>query len=177
MAILRYTASADTTITNAFEADLSDRGTGSNMGYADALEIFSIYGQISSSANGQSQELSRALIKFPISSISADRTAGTIPASGSVSFYLRMFNARTPFTLPQGFNLVVAPVSRSWTEGTGLDMDEYQDLGPANWVSASQGTPWNSHPASGGDLKKISFRVSSKTVSNLAFQFKTTRIC
>tara|TARA_R100000008_G_scaffold60697_1_gene38143 strand:- start:1 stop:1536 length:1536 start_codon:yes stop_codon:yes gene_type:complete len=150
MAILRYTASADTTITNAFEANLSDRGTGSNMGYADSLEIFSIYGQTSSSANGQSQELSRALIKFPVSSVVADRTAGTIPAAGSVSFYLRMFNARTPFTLPQGFNLVIAPVSRSWDEGTGLDMDDYQDLGVSNWISSSTGTPWSSV---GGDYR------------------------
>ena len=142
MGILRYTASADTTITNAFEVDLVTRGTGSNMGYADSLEAFSIYGQLSSSADGQSQELSRILINFPISSISSDRTANVIPASGSVSFYLRMFNARTPFTLPQGFNLVLAPVSRSWTEGTGLDMDEYQDFGSANWISSSTGTPW-----------------------------------
>ena len=109
MAILRYTASADTTITNAFEANLRTRGTGSNMGYADALEVFSIYGQESGS-NGQSQELSRILIQFPINQITTDRAAGTVPASGSVSFYLRMFNARTPFTLPQDFNLIVAPV-------------------------------------------------------------------
>ena len=57
MAILRYTASADTTITNAFEANLRTRGTGSNMGYADSLEIFSIYGQDSGSTNGQTQHL------------------------------------------------------------------------------------------------------------------------
>ena len=158
MAILRFTASADTTITNAFEADLSDRGTGSNMGYADALEVFSIYGQVSSSTTGQSQELSRALIQFPITSISSSRTAGTIPASGSVSFYLRMYNARTPYTLPQGFNLVLAPVSRSWDEGTGLDMDEYQDSGVANWISSSTGNPWN---AVGGDyLAASNYNVS-----------------
>ena len=134
MAILRYTASADTTITNAFEADLSTRGTGSNMGYADSLAIFSIYGQSSGSAVGQTQELSRALIKFPVESIVTDRTAGVIPASGSMSFHLKMHNAETPFTLPQAFNLVVAPVSQSWVEGTGLDMDEYKDLGSSNWI-------------------------------------------
>ena len=123
MTILRYTASADNTITNAFEANLVTRGTGSNMGFADSLEVFSIYGQESGS-NGQSQELSRILIQFPVNQISADRTAGKIPASGSVSFYLKMFNAEHPFTLPQDFNLVIAPISRSWNEGTGLDMDE-----------------------------------------------------
>ena len=165
MTILRYTASADTTITNAFNASLiaAQRGTGSNMGYADSLAVFSIYGQTSSSADGQSQELSRILINFPVSTISAARTAGTIPVSGNVSFYLKMYNAETPFTLPQGFNLVVAPVSRSWTEGTGLDMDDYRDLGPANWVSASQGVPWNSTPAlgSGGEyLTGSNYNVS-----------------
>ena len=148
MAILRYTASADTTITNAFQADLTTRGTGSNMGYADSVEIFSIYGQSSGSAVGQTQELSRALIKFPVTAITADRTATTIPASGSVSFYLKLHNAQTPFTLPQGFNLVVAPVSRSWAEGTGLDMDEYKDLGASNWIKSDDTTSWS---AIGGD--------------------------
>ena len=141
MAILRYTASADNTITNAFEANLVTRGTGSNMGYADSLEVFSIYGQESGS-NGQSQELSRILIQFPVDRISSDRTAGTIPASGSVSFYLKMFNAEHPFTLPQDFNLVVAPISQSWVEGSGLDMDEYQDIGTSNWLKANNSTLW-----------------------------------
>ena len=40
MSILRYTASADNTITNAYEANLVTRGSGSNMGYADSLEVF-----------------------------------------------------------------------------------------------------------------------------------------
>jgi hypothetical protein len=158
MGILRYSASADTSLTNAFEANLTTRGTGSNMGYADALEVFSIYGQESGSATGQSQELSRILIQFPVSEISADRTAGTIPASGSISFYLKMYNAQQPFTLPQDFNLVVAPVSRSWSEGRGLDMDEYQDLGTSNWMKANDNTDWTSI---GGDYRTGSnFNVS-----------------
>tara|TARA_R100000664_G_C2757554_1_gene145878 strand:- start:2332 stop:3867 length:1536 start_codon:yes stop_codon:yes gene_type:complete len=142
MAIFRYTASADNTITNAYEANLVTRGTGSNMGYADALEVFSIYGQESGSS-GQSQELSRFLIQFPVDAIKNDRAANRIPASGSVSFYLKMYNAQHPFTLPQDFTLIVAPVSQSWTEGAGLDMDEYQDLGFSNWMSASSTTGWS----------------------------------
>ena len=66
------------------------------MGLADSLEVFSIYGQGSSSA-GYSQELSRALVKFPVvtaddasNSIQAHRTAGLIPAKDSVKFYLRL---------------------------------------------------------------------------------------
>ena len=149
MALMRFSASADTTITNAFEAGLTTRGTGSNMGYADSLEIFSLYGQ-SRTVQGQTAELSRALVQFPINKIAAQRTAGVIPAAGSVSFYLKMFNAQTPFTLPQNFNLLLTPVSRSWIEGTGLDMDEYKDLGTSNWMKSDTTTTWTTV---GGDYR------------------------
>jgi hypothetical protein len=58
MAIKRYKANADNSITNAFKEDLTTRGTGSNTGAADILETFSIYGQESSG----SSELSRILL-------------------------------------------------------------------------------------------------------------------
>ena len=45
MAVKKYVANADTTITNAFKSNLTTRGTGSNMGAADSMEIFHIYGQ------------------------------------------------------------------------------------------------------------------------------------
>jgi hypothetical protein len=167
MAFKRYTASADTTLTNAFEANLTTRGTGSNMGYADSVEVFSIYGQTSSSANGQSQELSRTLIKFPIDSISTDRSAGNIPGSGSVTFYLKMFNAKHPWTLPQDFTLVVAPVSSSWIEGTGLDMDDYSDLGKSNWFSASTNTSWTHR---GGDYRTGSSGPVYKQTFSLGYE-------
>ena len=87
MAIKRYYAKLDNTITNAFEENLVTRGTGSNMGASDILEVFSIYGQDSGSS-GLSSELSRILVKFDCTastdSIKADRDAGTIPASGNV---------------------------------------------------------------------------------------------
>tara|TARA_Y100000593_G_scaffold95074_1_gene199181 strand:+ start:3767 stop:5257 length:1491 start_codon:yes stop_codon:yes gene_type:complete len=142
MTITRYTASADTTITNAYASNLSTKGTGSNMGEADVAEIFSIYSQVSSSTDGASVEKSRALYQFPVATISADRTAGTIPASGSVSFYLRLFNTVHSQTLPKQFTLVAAAVSQSWSEGEGLDMEEYTDKGYANWISASSTTAW-----------------------------------
>ena len=138
MAILRYTASADTTITNAYKANLTTRGTGSNMGLADSLEVFSIYGQESSG----SSELSRILINFPVTTMISNRTAGTIPASGSVEWWLRMFNVKHSQTLPKDMILTVAAVSRSWSEGSGLDMEEYTDHDVANWLTASSGVDW-----------------------------------
>ena len=40
MTIKRYFAEADNTITNAFQQNLTLRGTGSNMGASDILEVF-----------------------------------------------------------------------------------------------------------------------------------------
>ncbi len=151
MAIKRYVANADTTVTNAFRENLTTRGTASNMGRADSLEVFSIYGQESSG----SSELSRILVQFPTTDIATDRTNGVIPVSGSVSFYLRMFNAVTPFTVPRNFTLVASAVSGAndndsviglsgkvidfnWQEGQGIDADNYTDVTRdgegANWI-------------------------------------------
>ena len=146
MSIKKYFATKDTTITNAYQSNLTLRGTGSNMGASDILEVFSIYGQASTNATG-SQELSRALIQFPVTGttsgeIKADRTAGTIPASGSVDFYLRLFNAKHSQTVPRNLIANVMAVSQSWEEGTGLDMEEYKDktldaIAGSNWMNAT----------------------------------------
>ena len=142
MAIKRYVADADNTITNAYRSNLNTRATGSNTGQADVVEVYSIYGRRSTS----SAELSRVLMQFPVATISSDRTAGTIPGSGSVSFYLRVFNAETSKTVPKDMNIVIHAVSQSWQEGSGLDLENYEDdtLGNegSNWMSASNTQHW-----------------------------------
>ena len=130
MGIKRYTANADTTITNAYKANLQTRGTDANMGLADSLEVFHIYGQESSS----SAENSRVLINFPVTDIISERSAGEIPASGSVSWFLRVHNVAHPSTLPRNYNMTILAVSSSWDEGTGLDMEEYSDVGATSWL-------------------------------------------
>ena len=148
MAVKRYYAKIDNTITNAFEENLTTRGTGSNMGASDILEVFSIFAQ----ANSSSAEESRVLLKFDATastnSITADRTAGVIPASGSVSFYLRMFNAKHGQTLPKNFTMDVSAISGAWDEGTGLDMEGYKDKDDSNWTNRLPSTAWST---TGGD--------------------------
>ena len=150
MPLLRYTASADNTIVNAFQPNLRVRGTGSNAGEADILEVFSIYGRQTTS----SQELSRTLIKFPINEISNNRSTSAIPASGSVSFYLKLYNAPSSKTVPTDFTLVANPMKSDWQEGIGLDLEGYKDLTKgnigSNWMSASSTASWNS-VSGGGD--------------------------
>ena len=160
MSIKRYVSSADSTITNAFRSNLRTRGTGSNMGGSDILEIFSIYGQASSS----SLEASRTLFQFPIDQVITDRTAGNLPASGSVNFVLKLFNAVHGETLPKQFTLVASPVSSSWEEGYGLDMEEYKDVTRGgegvNWINSRSGSTWTTQ---GGDY--LSSPIMSQSFS------------
>ena len=158
MAIRRFIASEDTTITNALLEDLTTRATSSNMGMADSLEVFSVYGQVSGTAaslypgaegsSGYSTELSRILVKFPVTtsddsqnSIQAKRTAGTIPTDGNVKFFLRLYNVAHHESLPVNFKMNVFAVSSSWQEGRGVDLDTYEDktnngVG-VNWIDAN----------------------------------------
>jgi len=148
MAIKKYYANKDNTISNAFKSNLTTRATGANMGLSDILETFSIYGQ----ASATSTELERILIQFPINEVSLDRTRGIIPAAGSVNFYLNMYNAPHNQTTPREMELAVLPISSSWQEGTGLDMDNYKDVTTdglgSNWINSAANTPW---AAAGGD--------------------------
>lgn len=160
MAIKRYIATADNTITNAYQMDLQTRGTGSNMGSADTLEAFYIYGQISSSA-GTTAEKSRILVQFDTDKINTDRTNGLIPASGSVAWYLNLYNAPHTFTLPKDFKMVVKVCSGSWQEGRGLDLDNYTDqtyegVG-SNWVrKGATGDGYSTWLTEGGDFAESS---------------------
>ena len=148
MAIKRYFSNADTTITNAFKANLISRGVSGNMGQSDILEVFSIYGQV----NPSSSELSRILVQFPINDIITDRTNALIPASGSISWFLKLYNAKHGQTLPKDYTMTVSAVSSSWNEGYGLDMEEYSDIGYANWNTASSSSSGTSSwTSAGGD--------------------------
>ena len=143
MAIKRYFATKDNTITNAFKSNLATRATGSNMGASDILEAFVIHGQTSASINETNAEQSRIIIEFPVDDILADISDGVVPSS-SVEYRLKLFNAPHADSTPLGYSLEVPILRQSWTEGTGLDMDEYSDSGASNWISGSVNNSWNS---------------------------------
>ena len=79
---------------------------------------------------------------------SHDREQKKIPGSGSVSFYLKLYNAETSKTVPKEFTLEILPISQEWEEGLGLDMEEYKDLTRgnigSNWINATKNTTWSS---------------------------------
>ena len=51
------------------------------------------------------------------------------------------YSAESSKTVPRDFNLVVVPVSSSWEEGLGLDLENYRDLTNdatgSNWINST----------------------------------------
>lgn len=179
MSIKKYIASKDTTITDAFRENLSDRAKEANIGGADSLEIFSILGQATTS----SLEKSRILIEFPINQIISDRNINVIPASGSVNFYLRMFNIEHPFTVPKNFTVNIAAISGAWVEGRGLDLDSYSDYGyslkfngeGSNWIFSKLDKYWIKE---GGDYYTGSYILTQSFINGLEdIDIDVTNIC
>ena len=143
MGIKKYYATKDNTISNAYENNLLTRATGSNMGAADILETFVIHGQTSASISAENAEQSRFIIQFPVDQIQSDMAAGVLPnTTGSIKFHLNIYNAPHGSSTPEDFNLELNMLAQNWTEGRGLDMDNYSDLGVSNWLSSSLGTEW-----------------------------------
>ena len=168
MPIKKYIAEKDATITNAFRTDLITRATNANMGAADSLEIFSIYGQASSA----SLETSRILVQFPVTNIVNDRTSSKLPASGSVKFYLKLFNVEHPFSVPRNFSANISVLSQSWDEGYGLDMEDYSDLGWAAGSSRGSGCTWN-YASNGTTWIETGGFTSSAPEYNLSYYFSS----
>ena len=165
--IKRYYATADNTITNAFQDDLETRGTGSNSGQSDILETFTIYGQVSSSADGFLKEKARILIKFDIDKVKEDRDNGVVPTDAT--YYLKMYNAAHAGTLPRDYDLEILRISQNWQEGVGVDLDGYEDLTydvvGSNWIKRSGSTDWSSEGgATTGDPITASFYIGDENL-------------
>lgn len=157
--IKRYLATKDNTITNAYGATFAERGIDANMGQSDILEVFTIYGQTSSSISGYSIEEARILVYFDVDKISQDMLDGIVP--NNAKFYLKLFNAEHGQTVPRNYTLEAHEVSGAWEEGWGLDMENYTDLSlgfGSNWLTSSATTSWVS---AGGDVWPDSYETAS----------------
>ena len=139
MSIKRLQAIADTTIAT-YNNELGGVTQNGNMGAADSLEIYSI--NVDEFVGHENPSVSRTFVKFDLDQVQDLRDANKIPDSGSVKFYLKLFNVEHAETLPKDFYLSVLPISSSWEEGTGLDMDEYVDAGYDPDLGGGRGTTW-----------------------------------
>jgi len=60
-------------------------------------------------------------------------------------------------------------VSQSWSEGTGLDMEEYKDLGYSNWMSRSSDSAW---AEVGGKYHTASYTAANGTLPSYTYTFE-----
>ncbi len=144
--IYRIFPDKDTFLTNAQRN--STQQTGSNFGASEIFHVFKKAGVSGSTGVASSASIARSLVQFDLSALAALTASGKAPSTGS-QYYLRLTNAVHSDTVPTSYDMLIVPVSRSWDEGSGIDVDTYLDKGFANWDKAKQGTFWTTP---GGDF-------------------------
>ncbi len=145
--IFRIYPTKDTWISNDFRAPNYTRLTGANVGGSEELDVFKRSGMSGAIGSLGSSSLGRALLQFDFSRFSALTASGDLPSTG-LTFTLRMNHKTSACGTPSSYDLVVAPVSSSWDEGLGRDVD-LGDKGFANWVKRTSTAYWSSP---GGDF-------------------------
>ena len=157
------TVSADTYITNKV-LNKATRATDANMGNASTIDIFKLYDESSftghpktykddtgtlllhADADGASVpvELSRGLVKFDLSELAAG-----IQSETGFEATLKMYDVFGGQTTPSNFSLLVTPLSFAFDEGSGRDVESFDDLDVCNFLTASYSsgveTLWGTH--------------------------------
>ena len=145
--IFRIYPSKDTSITNDIRSPSSVRLTGANVGASEELFVFKRAGLQGVIGTLASSSLARSLLQFDLSEFCALTASGDLPSSG-LTFTLRMNHKTSACTRPTSFDLIIRPVSSSWDEGAGQDV-ELQDKGFANWDKRTSTEFWSTP---GGDF-------------------------
>lgn len=136
MGFFRIYPNRDNWITTKLGPDGVTPATGSNHG---ADPVLSVFANKSNTPGGS--ELGRILIQFPITELSGKIFSEKTIPSGNVSYYLKMFNMLHGDTVPTSYDLYVFPLTRSWDEGSGVELS-YLDVGYSSWISASSVSGW-----------------------------------
>jgi hypothetical protein len=137
--LFRMYSQKDNWISNAHpDYSISVASSGSNHGKSPSLNVFARKDDMSSG----SLELARTLVQFDITELSGLIFNDKAIPSSSVSYYLCMKNMQHDTTVPSSYDIDVFPVSCSWDEGSGLDMDNHLDLGYSNWDYATSAVQW-----------------------------------
>jgi len=127
------------------DATLYEKSGSLNSGLDEILEI-----RKDVSDAGDVITVSRAVIKFDLSTISKLKTAGTI--KDTAKYYLNLFDAR-PTALATSQSLYAYPVSQSWTMGDGRSYDDPVTTEGCSWFyrnGENDGLLWTEESSSGG---------------------------
>ena len=131
------TASKDTYITNKI-INNKFRATDANVGSAGTLDLFKLYNENSISGETKPIELTRLLIKFPISEITKMDTDGVLDINdNSFKCEVRLHDVYGGQTTPSNFEVVLFPLAVGFEEGPGMDVVKFSDVGSSNFITSS----------------------------------------
>ena len=133
---LVITASSDTYITNKI-VNNKFRVKDANLGRASTLDLFKLYDESFLTGSNQPIELSRLLVKFDLERLRALTSSILDPSHSSFTAKLQMTDISSGRTVPENFNIVVHPLSKSFDEGIGRDVALFNDIGSANFITSS----------------------------------------
>ena len=133
---LVFTASKDTYITNKIMNN-DYRATDGNLGRASTIDLFKLYNESVLSGVTAPTEISRGLIYFNLTDVSASLKGKVSFDDPSFSCRLKMFDMQGTSVAPKDFNLTAYPLSQSWQEGAGADVSNFAFLDRCNWITAS----------------------------------------
>lgn len=148
------TASADTYITNKI-INSQFRAIDANVGHAATLDLFKLYNETKLLNSASQTELSRILLKFDYSPITA--LTSTILDLNSDSFraYISLTDIMTGHAVPRNFTASIFPLSSSFDEGMGQDTISFDDIHTCNFITSSyttQNNVWFVSGANAGGL-------------------------
>lgn len=122
----------------------NERQTTSNTGLASSIDLYYLYNEtqisgLTGSALSQSlKEMSRGLIYFDLSRLQSLTSSFLDYTDPSFKTYLSLKNVYGGQQTPSNFSIVVNPLAKEFSEGTGFDVIEYRDFDSVNWLTASK---------------------------------------
>jgi hypothetical protein len=180
------TASADTYITNKI-IDSKFKATDANVGRAGTLDLFKLWDESSYVSASQRvtssvDEISRLLIKFDYENIAKLTSSSLDMNHPSFNVKLELFEAVLGAPVPKDFKVVAFPLSKSWDEGSGRNVNNFSDIDAANFITASYSSTsvikWNTSGSAArgfmGDTGidyMISGAIGSQTIDFGSTQF------
>jgi hypothetical protein len=129
-------ASKDTYITNKI-INNRFRATDANVGQAGTIDLFKLYNENTLSTEDNPSEISRALIKFDLSSLSTLSTTELDINDSSFKCVLKLHDVYGGQTTPSNFKLIAFPLAKNFDEGIGRDVVGFKDLDSSNFITAS----------------------------------------
>lgn len=145
--IFRIYPTKDTFVTNDYRYPNYLRLTGANVGGSEELDVFKRAGISGAEGSIGSSSLARIFMQFDLERLTALTASGELPSSG-LAFRLRMAHKTHAGPQPSSYDLTIQPISSSWDEGRGKDID-LGDKGFANWTKRTSQLYWTSP---GGDF-------------------------